>query len=430
MDKESKQLQLPPEIWLKVFAFASWIPGVLSISDHPAIIGFVRDRYGISVHNRFRVSMDVKLAISLVCRTWNALVSQTLFEYLLVKSGDQALRIASMLEQHTITPSKAHGRGWWTARLEFAFDGVHIWTNEHTNAVIRILRSCPNLICFSTAFCTADAYLFHSPSFCDALAELRTHSKLKRLELKADLPLLKTIISALGQSLEILWLLPSRRVTTCRDPWKVCLPHLHTFISMFGHGDVMENLELPSLRTLITDDPADQQSFIQRNGQQLLYLTIPNVSLMISSLSLCPNLHSVAISYHEVALARHKLFDNLEHSSVQSIVVEDPEFILPASLYTEPRECHFEHHFLRAILFSLISAHNFPTLKVIRFVLPLCYTLEPFHAKLSGKLLSIWNSWLDACSHRGIRVEVAQGADEWTADEWRPLTLVFVERCL
>jgi hypothetical protein len=420
--------QIPPEIWLKVFSYVSWIPGAFEVSDHAAVIAFTRDKHGISVHNRYRLVMDSKLAISLVCWNWHSLIYRSLFEYLLVKSGEQASRMAASLEDHMAMDHQGRGPGWWAVRLELALEGVHDWTGAHADALAHILRHCPNLVVFSTAFSTFDAYLFHSSSFIDAISEFSRCSKLKRLELKGDVPLLEAVISVLAPSLEVIWVLPPRKSRASSKSWCLILPKLHTLISGFIRASCLTELwEMPSLQTLFMEDIIDLENCSQRTGHHLQRILVPSAARILPLLCHCPQLHELVIDCSVVFFAvRLPLRGLYTHPSIRRIVIEDPDFIRPVSWYMNT-SAHVNRRLL-ATLASLTSENHFPALDCVRFVLPLQY--EASIEQLPSCLSLVWNSWLDTCREQGIQVQISRGAEEWTADIWQDLSAEIIDNAL
>ncbi|KAF8735144.1 hypothetical protein AX14_002651 [Amanita brunnescens Koide BX004] len=296
-----------------------------------------------------------------VCPTWHALMMRHMFEYILLESGQQTVRVADTFAQHASAAChhKINHPARWTTRLEIALDGTHIWTQEHSLALAYIIKSCPNLVSFSTAFCTGDPPLLDSPSITSALAE---SSSVKRVELKTDLPSLKVIATALSQSLEMVWLLPSRRASEDHGPWTCCLPNLHTLVSQFQFGRVLDHLELPSLDTLIVSDTCDRTSMICKGGRHLQYLSISDIATTLPLLPICQNLLTLAINFHEVALRNFALlFKNMILSNVECLVIEGNSDVDLSWWFTAKPARHTEC--LRKNLVSFASAETFPSLR-------------------------------------------------------------------
>ena len=412
--------ELPPEIWQKIFRYAVQLPGAFSHTDVDGFIAFTRDQYGICAQTRFKAVMSTKLALSSVCPTWNALMMRHMFEYILLESGLQALRVADAFARHASTAWDKYScrPARWTTRLEIALDGAHTWTQEHSLALAYIIKSCPNLISFSTAFCSEDPPILDNLSVISALAE----SSVKRVELKTDLPSLKVITTALSQSLEMVWLLPSRRASEDHDPWACHLPNLHTFVSHFQFGRVLDHLELPSLDTLIISDTCDRASMISKGGRHLQYLSVSDVAITLPLLPMCQNLLTLAINFHEVTLRNFALlFKNVILSKVQRLVIEGNSDTDLSWWFTAKPARHTEC--LRKNLASFASAETFPNLRNVQLVLPLSMERISHDPSARCNWWSIWSSWFISCNTRGITVETAYRSQQWSANQWQPFRI-------
>ncbi|KAK2466704.1 hypothetical protein APHAL10511_000962 [Amanita phalloides] len=409
---------LPPELWQKIFRYAIRLPGAYSHSDVDAFVAFTRDPHGICAHSRFKAVMATKLALSLVCSTWNSLITRHMFEYVLIKSGSQALRIADAFAAHQ---SRRSHPGRWTTRLEVALDDAHTWTREHGQALAYIIKHCPNLVCFSTAFCTGDPVLLHSLPVISALAGSLT---VKRMELKTDLPALKALACPLSQSLEMLWLLPSRAASEDPDPWTCHFPNLHTFVSNFQFGRISDHLELPSLDALVVGNSCDRTSMINKGGRHLQYLSVSDIAMTLPLLPTCQNLLTLAINFHEVTFRNFGfLFKDLILSNVRRLVIEGHSDIDLSWWFTTRPAKHSEC--LRKNLLSFASAETFPSLQNVQLVLPLSVERISHDSIGTRNWHSIWSSWFTTCNKRGITVETAYGSQQWSTNEWQPFRITF-----
>jgi hypothetical protein len=425
--------KIPPEIWLKIFSYATFIPGAFAILDRSAINAFAKDRYGLTLHNRFSAAMQFSLAVSLVSKAWNSLIQETMFQYVLIKSGDQVVRLAEALDQRKISFENAPVPTWWTLRLEISLHGVHIWTKAHANALFKIIKNCPNLVIFSTAFCTATAYSFYATLF-HVLRDIRAHSRLRRLELKGDAESLEQATVMFSSSLEVLFVIPSRTANIVANimakPSSCRLPKLHTLISTFGFGSgFTRKWDMPCLQAFRTDDPSELDFCLRRVGHNLTHLSIPSGALVAPSLSYCANLQELAIDFCSSSdfingLLLKKPFPTL--ASIYCIVLQNLKFSHPTCQHRNPAVCDLAYY-LRSTLSSISSEASFPSLERIRLLLPLqCESFEcDRHFKWSLR------TWLHSCLARGVQVQYCQGANDWTADaNWQPFTVDFVESSL
>jgi hypothetical protein len=396
--------RLSPDLWLKIFWYSTNVSGAFSISDHRAIVAFTRDRYGTSIHNRFREAMNVKLTVSLVCRAFNALAFQTLFEYLLIKSGDQALRIAARVEHRKADSLEEYGPGWWTTRVELALDGRQAWDHVHTKALSRILRNCPNVVILSSAFCDPRlAARVH-----DAFLGFKGHAKLKRLEIKGDIPFPTPVMSACSNSLEVLWASPSGWDFGIQKSSKMSLPRLHTLVSGFDKSFITEHWDMPCLRTLISDDNRDLLSCLRRTSGDLRHMRAPITTQRL--ISLLPEYEQLEELFISMPIPNVSLFSS---SPISCVVVEYDSIHWPV-------DAKGVNEFLTWIS-SLFSKHNYPYLACLRFVTPIPPRMQACESHFPSALLPMWNSWLNIWRERQVKLESSPGVGAWIADRWQPV---------
>ncbi|KAL0946707.1 hypothetical protein HGRIS_012894 [Hohenbuehelia grisea] len=423
---------LPVEIWLRIFSLATLVPGALDTDDYGAIQAFCRDHHGISQHNRYDAVMDVKRSISLVCRSWHALISTTnLYEYVLIRNGHQAIQVANLLKEDRDEHSQlAPPRASRIMRLELALEGVHLWTREHAMALNKIIQLCTNLVCFSTVFSTADAFYFYSPQLIRVLADTATRkTKIQRLELKADRPILSAIIGALELSLEVLWIQIPRRLTCVPSPWTPNLPNLTTFVSSLSLGGLFKDAAMPALRNLSTSDAVDRAGILHRHGPALSQLALPNLANLKEHVMSCPNLACLDITY-DVPIAGTLLPFGIPFPSLVQVTLDAP-FIFRRTLWAgDDGTAPLYLDNLRSVLLTLVDPAVFPALHTLRFILPLRLTLrepEDSDASLPGWTLTFWQAWLNACMRRGIKIQITVGARGVFSQKWANLTLDLVE---
>jgi hypothetical protein len=392
--------RLPPEIWLAVFVYATWDSEVFFTADrHDVLAKFAIDKYGVNLRKNFHAAMRVNRSVSLVCKTWNTLVQDNMFKYILVRNGAHAIQIATALEHHKSSAGNARRPGWWTIRLEVSIRYPSIWTVYHTNALTTIIKNCPNLVVFSTSYSTSNVELF-SPALIYDLPKCNANGCLRRLELKGDASLILEVVSMLASSLEILRISPSR-VTSVPKPRACHLSRLHTFITTFGlSSNISTGWNMPSLRTLIADYPLE---LIQRVGRQLRYLSIPHEGLLRASLSLCPNLHELFMNCNRPDT--ENLFDGIKvHSSLRCIIFHrstllnyDPgndKIPTTSASYTSLR-CFF------------------PSLECIRF------QLSEYGVPLNSHVEGVS---LNRCHAQGITVQYRRAPEYWLDyPDWQPL---------
>ncbi|KAF8163620.1 hypothetical protein B0H34DRAFT_805974 [Crassisporium funariophilum] len=410
-------LELPPEVWSKIFLFTAYIPGAFDLTNYEAIAEFTRDRHGISANNRLTSSLNTKLALSLVCKSWNVLVQRVIFEYICIKNGAQALALAAVLHGKADDLNPVQGPGWWTLRVEIALEGVHIWTSEHTDAVLYILGNCPNLVCFSTIFSTAEPHVYS----CIALIEsLRHHRELKRVELKMDKWVLERTSTFLAGFLEVLWMLPCRRFSEGDNAHHAVFPRLRILVSGTQCEQLVKKLSLPNLRACIIDHSITSVLPVM-NGGIIEFLAASDLGSMLPMLRFCPNLTTISIKYRELASDEFVWNTEPKYPSVQCIMIEDLDLLRREGWYglaTYDSQDTYANVHLN--LSKLVSLDLFPELKSLKLFLPV-HTKEKVTAWFLAGIRDIWRRLLTQCSTLNIRVEVSQGSEEWTANTWQPL---------
>src|ERR1700722_3395209 len=81
-DGQSNSAKIPPDIWLEVFLYATWVPGPFLTSDDHDVTGSTLNKNGAALHIRFRCAMDVNLSVSLVSKTCDELGPNTVCLYI------------------------------------------------------------------------------------------------------------------------------------------------------------------------------------------------------------------------------------------------------------------------------------------------------------------------------------------------------------
>ncbi|KAI0636720.1 hypothetical protein C8Q77DRAFT_1051053 [Trametes polyzona] len=410
--------ELPPETWVNVFSYATYIPGALSHEDGPSFVAFSRDKYGISVHRRHREATDFALAASRVCKAWSSLAMEFLLQYILIRSGDHAVEVAAALTQLRSLSGNHSTPGRWTVRLELALEGVHRWDDAHSAALTRILALCPNLAVFSTAFSTADASLYQDRRFLRSMRDIGMYPNLKRLELKGDGGLLDAVLPLLAPSLRALWLLPSRRTTQNRFLRPIHFPVIHSFVVSegFGWGVSPPPWPMPSLRTLCMEDenlamiaPNAHAKFFEEHGPQLQHLSTCRST--IPSLPLCTNLvectFPCGLLVQAARLARTGA--PLPPTLRDITLVDDMSMAYMLLL---------EHV---ALLVEWLEQGLLPSLETIRFLLPLGRHIRRQRPRVDWEQAI---ASLHECSKRhDVRLEASIGGDEHTAGVWRTFSV-------
>jgi hypothetical protein len=410
---------LPPEIWLEVFRHATWVPGALDIDDHDAIVAYSSDEHAVCLQSAYDASMETKQAIRLVCSGWLAIAAPLTLQYCMIRSGRQAAQLAHLLDTFAATYPGARSYGWYTTRLEVLLEGAHDWDVLHSNAVIRILEHCPNLRIFSSAHCAVEGDIFNGSKLAARLAE----RPLRRLEMRADHSLLTP---ALRERLLVLHITTSKRVSPSLQALPPVLPALELAILSHRDTTLLETArawELPSLRGLaIHKPPFAVFPDLDSIGLTIRHLVLPSASSVLPALRACPALESLEIHLNcsvLVPLDRVRPQPALRQLTIRGC----SDLARPADWYAAPQNA-LQHTHLRAGLATLVARQTFPALERVRFVLP-APTREGIGAddatEAPSALVEVWGPWFEQCHHFEIQVLAARGAQEATADIWRPL---------
>ena len=163
--KASKQ-HLPPELWLRIFELATYVPGLLETDipdpfdmDPPSIL-HLHQEYDRKL---FKYSMVTKRSIVLVCRTWYSLALPLLYQVLYIPSrdstGSSSTRfsevVSSLLKRfidskHRLDPAGADDSrhryvGLWPRRLELHFSAYNPIEDADVQRLIELSACLPNL---------------------------------------------------------------------------------------------------------------------------------------------------------------------------------------------------------------------------------------------------------------------------------------------
>ncbi|KAF4601618.1 hypothetical protein EYR40_004816 [Pleurotus pulmonarius] len=130
---------LEPELWLEIFRYATASPILAEMSDYgyrpfDAVLWEERNWF------EHEVSLFTKRSISTVCKYWNLLVAEFLFEDLHIRRGTSALKRA--LNSPTYYSSSGSGKGRWVKRVELS-SSLGDFDPFRPSVLVEILRSCP-----------------------------------------------------------------------------------------------------------------------------------------------------------------------------------------------------------------------------------------------------------------------------------------------
>ncbi|KAH7922493.1 hypothetical protein BV22DRAFT_1017168 [Leucogyrophana mollusca] len=112
--------RFPPELWLKIFALATNVPGLLSYrdpsqSDLPHTLTKQRE------HDLLKKSLVTKRSLVRVCRAWHDLAIEFLYQSVIIARVETLSSLHGTLmrsAQVAPYPPSVGSLGWWTRRLD------------------------------------------------------------------------------------------------------------------------------------------------------------------------------------------------------------------------------------------------------------------------------------------------------------------------
>lgn len=143
-------LCFPPELSLSIFEFATWDrnthdPDPLDMSFQLFI---TKDN-----QSNLRRLLRTRLALTLVCKEWNAIATPLLYQNIVIGRGRQLPNISTILEVSHQTTDGFFSVGRWTKRLDIALRDSSRPVDEELAIIADIVRCLPNLeiVTFSVA---------------------------------------------------------------------------------------------------------------------------------------------------------------------------------------------------------------------------------------------------------------------------------------
>lgn len=135
--------QVPPEIWLRIFAIATDLDSLLNCdssfsSDLPRTL--VKQHELQPLKN----SLCIKRSITLVCRTWNELALEFLYQCILITKVENLHTLHESLQRYALTAQGKNRLGWWTRRLDVLIDDQRCQPSDYGMLAV-IIRQLPNL---------------------------------------------------------------------------------------------------------------------------------------------------------------------------------------------------------------------------------------------------------------------------------------------
>lgn len=138
-------LELPLEIWLEIFQFATHIPRSTSLRpSNPFTTRRVSSWNNIMAQNTPLGSLNTKVALTRVCKSWRAHALPLLYQHITIKSPKRGRLILQCLTESRQRDDPL-GRGQWTRHIEVLTHARGSDKVQYLQNVFGILRCCPNL---------------------------------------------------------------------------------------------------------------------------------------------------------------------------------------------------------------------------------------------------------------------------------------------
>ncbi|KAL1710335.1 hypothetical protein EV121DRAFT_275563 [Schizophyllum commune] len=180
---------LPPEIWLEIFQFATYVHHEATIEPmDPFTLKNIT--HNIMGENSSTSSLRMRCTLPLVCKEWHQLSLRLLYRHIVVRSPARARQILRALEAHPaqvdmrpIKPSSTSYYGQWTRHIEIYTHARGSSSMSFLQDLARIFLCCPNVRMLS-------AHWMHSPPkpFLDCIARVYG-STLEGIYWKESLPM-------------------------------------------------------------------------------------------------------------------------------------------------------------------------------------------------------------------------------------------------
>ncbi|KAF8647060.1 hypothetical protein AX16_006895 [Volvariella volvacea WC 439] len=139
--------ELPLEIWLEIFEFATHIHGSTTILPLDPFAVKRNPREVIST-NTPSLSMRTKLALVQVCHEWRRIAVRVLYKHVVIRSPARASLILNVLRQSAVSiepGGRAVGYGQWTRHIEMYTFARGTHNIRYLQTLFWIFQCCPNL---------------------------------------------------------------------------------------------------------------------------------------------------------------------------------------------------------------------------------------------------------------------------------------------
>jgi len=135
--------RFPPELWLTIFRLATDVPSLLSC-DGPSPSDLPRPLVKEREQRLLKVSFITKKNIILVCKTWNTLAIEFLYQSVIVTRAATLSSLLVALDRKSSTAARSGYAGWWTKRLDVLIKDDRCEASDYA-LLADIIRRFPNL---------------------------------------------------------------------------------------------------------------------------------------------------------------------------------------------------------------------------------------------------------------------------------------------
>lgn len=134
---------VPPEVWLRIFGFATDLPALLNC-DSPISSDLPRTLVKQYEFQGLKDSLRTKRSMVLVCKTWNELALEFLYQSILITKVDTLVSLLKSLLRHAPTTQGKNCLGWWTKRLDVLVEDERCDASDYS-MLTAVMRQLPNL---------------------------------------------------------------------------------------------------------------------------------------------------------------------------------------------------------------------------------------------------------------------------------------------
>ncbi|KAF9238475.1 hypothetical protein BU15DRAFT_47555 [Melanogaster broomeanus] len=136
--------RMPPELWLRVFDLATDVHGLLNYDD-PISSDLPRALVKQREQQLLRDSLRTKRNIVLVCRYWNELAVEFLYQSVLITRVDTLASLHESLQRHASAAAGRTRLGWWTRRLDVLIQDDRCEASDYA-LLAEVVRHFSNLV--------------------------------------------------------------------------------------------------------------------------------------------------------------------------------------------------------------------------------------------------------------------------------------------